>query len=56
MLFRQKHSVSLSSVISAFEDACGYLNNSHVKRMECGGSVHLWAIVVDGDADKPNSG
>lgn len=56
MLFGQKHSVSPSSVILAFEDASGYLNNSHVKRMECNGSVHLCIIVVDGDADKPNNG
>lgn len=56
MLFRQKHSVSLSSVISAFEDASGCLNDSHVKRMERNGSVHLCIIVVDGDADKTNNG
>lgn len=48
--------VSLSSVISAFEDASGYLNYSHVKRMEFNGSVHLCIIAVDGDADKPHNG
>lgn len=52
MLFRQKHSVSLPCVISAFEDASVCLKDSHVKRMECSGSVHLCVIVVVGDADK----
>lgn len=56
MLLRQKHLVSLSSVILAFEEASGYMNYSHVKRMECNGSVHLCIIAVHGVADKPHNG
>lgn len=41
MLFRQKHSVSLPCVISAFEDASVCLKDSHVKRMECNGSTSV---------------
>ncbi|PKU28766.1 protein phosphatase 1d isoform x1 [Limosa lapponica baueri] len=56
LIKRPKRSVSLSAVILAFEDASGYLNHSHVKRMERNGSVHLGIIVVDGDADKTRNG
>lgn len=52
MLFRQEHSVSLPHVISAFEDASVCLKDSHVKRMEHSGSVHLCIVVVVGDTDK----